>query len=164
MNRPAFSLLEIIIATAVLAASAMVLSSLISLGARYGNRAEERTLALVQAESLLDEYIAQLSTSTTDREVTGSLKSPKPIAFRIRATPYEIGMQNSSRGGGERLQKQDDGLLLVNVELFESDGRDVLLAGAESRPLVSVHRLVRNPIRTKLQDPTVAAPLSEGGF
>ncbi|MFN7626093.1 MAG: prepilin-type N-terminal cleavage/methylation domain-containing protein, partial [Pirellula sp.] len=50
-SRGAFSLLEVMIATAILAGSAMVLLSLIGLGARYGNRAEVRIAALVQAQS-----------------------------------------------------------------------------------------------------------------
>ena len=91
MTRSAFSLLEIIIATAVLAASAMVLSSLIGLGSRYGNRAEERTLALSQAESLIDEFLAQLDSETDQaKESTGELPGPPPRGFRIRAMPFEL--------------------------------------------------------------------------
>ena len=58
--REAFSLLEVIIATAILAGSAMVLFSLISLGTKYGNRAEEKTIAVSQAQSVLDEFIARM--------------------------------------------------------------------------------------------------------
>ena len=85
MTRNAFSLLEIIIATAVLAASAMVLSSLIGLGSQYGNRAEERTIALAQAESLMDEFLAELgSESNQTAENTGELPGPPQRGFRIR--------------------------------------------------------------------------------
>jgi prepilin-type N-terminal cleavage/methylation domain-containing protein len=41
-SRRGFSLLEVMIATAILAASAMVLLSLISLGTRFGSKAETR--------------------------------------------------------------------------------------------------------------------------
>lgn len=146
MRRGAFSLLEIIIATAVLAASAMVLSSLIGLGSKYGNRAEERTMAVSQAESLLDEYIAQLNNSN-DRieESTGELAGPPPRGFRISATPFEVGDANSS-GVGESLNEPDGGLLRVTVAVFETSGSS---ASGEAKPLVEFSRLIRQPRKSQ---------------
>ena len=85
MTRRGFSLLEIIIATAVLAASAMVLISLIGLGTKYGNRAEERTIALSQAESLIDEFLAQLGQTEKQDEQSGILAGLPQRSYRIIA-------------------------------------------------------------------------------
>lgn len=142
MTRSAFSLLEIIIATAVLAASAMVLSSLIGLGSKYGNRAEERTIAVSQAESLMDEFLAQLGNEENQlEESTGELPGPPPSSFRISATPFEVGNQNPT-SSGESLNDRSGGLLRVTVAVFEVGGSNVT---AEAKPLVELSRLIRNP-------------------
>ncbi len=143
MTRGAFSLLEIIIATAVLAASAMVLSSLIGLGSRYGNRAEERTIALSQAESLMDEFIAQLDSETDQtKESSGELPGPPPRGFRIDATPFELSNATSARGSRESVSARNGGLLLVRVEVFETAGTTI---SGVTRPLVELSRLIRKP-------------------
>lgn len=56
--RHAFSLLEVIIATAILAASAVMLMSLFSTGDRHMAKADERTMAQMLCQSKLDELIA----------------------------------------------------------------------------------------------------------
>lgn len=56
--RRAFSLLEVIIATAILAASAVMLMSMFSTGDRHAVRADERTMAQMLCQSKLDELIA----------------------------------------------------------------------------------------------------------
>lgn len=88
--RNAFSLLEIIIATAILAGSAMVLFSLIGLGTKYGNRAEEQTLALTQAQSVLDEYVANLSDEEIQEGVSGVLNGVPAHSYRIEILPFEL--------------------------------------------------------------------------
>lgn len=154
MTRTAFSLLEVIIATAVLAASAMVLSSLISLGSKYGNRAEERTLAISQAESLLDEFLAKLSVGSPAEESTGELPGSRlpgklPKTFRITATPFSIGDSDSNRVG-EISNQMGSGLLRVTVELFETSGANL---SGEAQPLVQLTRLIRQP--QQATDPTL---------
>ena len=73
-RRAGFSLLEVMLATAILAASALVLSSLLGLGAKFGSRAEERTEALAQAQSLLDEFLAMPAGAGEPlEEITGEL-------------------------------------------------------------------------------------------
>jgi len=145
MTRKAFSLLEIIIATAVLAASAMVLSSLIGLGSKYGNRAEERTRAVSQAESLLDEFLANLSNEDEQlEESTGELPGPPSRGFRISTIPFPIGLANSNRLG-ESPNEPGSGLLQVTVEIFETSGSS--LSGT-AQPLVELSRLIRQPQST----------------
>ena len=53
-----FSLLEVIIATAILAGSAMMLMSMFSLGDRHTARAEQRAMAQMLCQSKLDELLA----------------------------------------------------------------------------------------------------------
>lgn len=153
MKRDAFSLLEVMIATAVLAASAMVLSSLIGLGSKFGNRAEERTIALAQAESLMDEFVAQLGSGGQEgsggnrlNEITGELPGPPARAYRISASPFTIGSANgaqiSSLQGQNQSGSNQRGLLRVTVEVFESAGMDV---GSEAKSLIELSRLVRQP-------------------
>ena len=60
MNRTTkrgFSLLEVIIATAILTASAMMLMSMFSMADRHANRAERRLIARMLCESKLDELL-----------------------------------------------------------------------------------------------------------
>src|SRR5690606_25167750 len=84
-RRAGFSLLEVMLATAILASSAMVLSSLLGLGAKFGRRAEARTEALSQAQSLLAEFLAMPGEEPeAESERTGLLNSSPPRAFRIR--------------------------------------------------------------------------------
>jgi type II secretory pathway pseudopilin PulG len=143
MMRSAFSLLEIIIATAVLAASAMVLSSLIGLGAKYGNRAEERTIAVSQAESLMDEFLAQLDNENIQvEESTGELPGPPPRGFRVSAIPFEVTNANSNDGSGVNVAKRSGGLLRVTVEVFETSGSNDL---SGTKPLIELSRLIRQP-------------------
>ena len=155
MKRSAFSLLEVIIATAVLAASAMVLSSLIGLGSKFGNRAEERTIALSQAESLLDEYLAGLGSGDNRlEEVTGELPGPPPRGFRINAVLIELGNANQASAvqGGPGADASRGGLLRVTVVLFEAAGAS---ASGEGKVLIELSRLVRQP-------KTETDPLSSG--
>ena len=61
MIRRGFSLLEVIIATGILAASAVMLMSMFSTGDRHTRRADERTIAQMLCQSKLDELIADPS-------------------------------------------------------------------------------------------------------
>ena len=91
-----FSLLEVMIATAILAASAMVLLSLISLGTRFGSKAETRIGGLVQAQSILDESILRMQAGESIESYTAVLpgttpKSTKPKSYRVTIEPYALG-------------------------------------------------------------------------
>lgn len=60
-RRTGFSLLEVIIATAILAASAVMLISMISTGDRHTQRADERMIAQMLCLTKLEELIADPS-------------------------------------------------------------------------------------------------------
>jgi len=77
-SRYAFSLLEVMIATAILAASAMVLLSLISLGTRFGSKAETRIGALIQAQSIMDESILAVQSGSDQESYSAVLPGGQP--------------------------------------------------------------------------------------
>ena len=141
ISRAAFSLLEVIIATAILAGSAIVLISLISLGAKYGNRAEERTIATSQAQSILDEFIASIPSEEIREEVSGILPGTTPRNFRIEVTPFEP-TGNSGANNREASNGLQSALYRVKIKLFESNGA---LVNEDSEPLCQLSRLVRRP-------------------
>ena len=147
-QQKAFSLLEVIIATAILAGSALVLFSLISLGTKYGNRAEERTIAVSQAQSVLDEFIARMPSGEIREEVNGILPSIPPRNFRIVVTPFEfrnnIGADGSAKTDrNEKAANENQTILYrVMVEILETSTN---LPSMDSKPLCQLTRLVRNP-------------------
>ena len=95
-SRRGFSLLEVMIATAILAASAMVLLSLISLGTRFGSKAETRIAGLVQAQSILDESILRMQAGETIESYTAVLPGTKPKSYRVTIEPYALGESSGS--------------------------------------------------------------------
>lgn len=104
-SRRGFSLLEVMIATAILAASAMVLLSLISLGTRFGSKAETRIAGLVQAQSILDESILRMQAGEAIESYTAVLpgttsKSTKPKSYRVTIEPYALGETGATEGSG----------------------------------------------------------------
>lgn len=151
-KRNAFSLLEVIIATAILAGSAMVLFSLISLGTKYGNRAEERTIAVSQAQSVLDEFVAGFSSQEVRDEVhegvKGVLPSNPPRSFRIVVTPFELGSNASMLRSSDSTVAIQTNLFRVKIELFESKGQ---LASEAGVPLCELSRLVRRSPQNGLE-------------
>ena len=104
-SRRGFSLLEVMIATAILAASAMVLLSLISLGTRFGSKAETRIGGLVQAQSILDESILRMQAGESIESYTAVLpgttpKSTKPKSYRVTIEPYVLGETGGAGASG----------------------------------------------------------------
>ena len=104
-SRRGFSLLEVMIATAILAASAMVLLSLISLGTRFGSKAETRIGGLVQAQSILDESILRMQAGEAIESYTAVLpgttpKSTKPKSYRVTIEPYALGETSGAGASG----------------------------------------------------------------
>lgn len=171
-SRRGFSLLEVMLATAILASSAMVLSSLLGLGAKFGGRAEARTEALSQAQSLLAEFLAMpQEASEREQERTGVLPSNPPRAYRIRivdAKPEASDTSNSaanssamSRSASAIPSRSDSfsntgpsnskqfpapapsRLMLVTVEVFESEQQQE--ANADQPALCQLSQLVRFP-------------------
>ena len=99
-SRRGFSLLEVMIATAILAASAMVLLSLISLGTRFGSKAEARIAGLVQAQSILDESILRMQAGETIESYTAVLPGTKPKSYRVTIEPYALGESSGTGASG----------------------------------------------------------------
>jgi type II secretory pathway pseudopilin PulG len=89
-SRYAFSLLEVMIATAILAASAMVLLSLISLGTRFGSKAEARIGALIQAQSILDESILSVQAGNDQESYSAVLPGIQPLSYRVVIEPIPL--------------------------------------------------------------------------
>ncbi|MCA9159405.1 MAG: prepilin-type N-terminal cleavage/methylation domain-containing protein [Planctomycetales bacterium] len=171
ITRSGFSLLEVILATAILASSAMVLSSLLGLGTKFGSRAEARTEALSDAESLLAEFLV-LSGKQSEREEerTGILNSNPPRAFRIRMEDAAFGGIDAANSGANRSlsasslsqmnnatsslpaasQSNSDRspaplpsrLVMVTVEVFESSELEM---SDDTRVLCQLSQLVRIP-------------------
>ena len=155
--RNAFSLLEIIIATAILAGSAMVLFSLIGLGTKYGNRAEEQTSALTQAQSVLDEVIANLSDEEIQEGVSGVLNGVPARSYRIEILPFELAGNSGAGRNSSTSSEMQTVLVRVTVALFKGN---VSLAGMESEPLCQLTRLVRKP---RLDEPAEEPSRNVGG-
>ncbi len=170
-TRSGFSLLEVMLATAILASSAMVLSSLLGLGSKFGSRAEARTEALSAAESLLAEYLVLPGEqSEREEERTGILNSNPPRSFRIRMVDAAFGGIDGADSGANRLiaassaspmnsltnslttgslansgqtsQALPSRLVVVTVEVFESAEQEV---SDDTRVLCQLSQLVRVP-------------------
>ena len=178
-SRRGFSLLEVMIATAVLAASAMVLLSLISLGTRFGSKAETRIGALVQAQSILDESILRIHSGESIESYTGVLAGSQPRGYRVTVEPFELQDPTASNGSfGQPSESASSGfgesdagsfgsnpqpseLVSVQVELYESEGGAAKLPSASlaggvgvkagPKPLIQLTRLVRRAPVTKDQ-------------
>lgn len=157
-----FSLLEVILATAILAASSMVLVSLIGLGTKYGNRAEEQTLLASQAQSLLDEFIVSSSSSplagqaNESTERSGLLPGRPSHTYRLRALPFDaatttvtgVGLESnlnpsSTLADDGQSNASSPGLTLVSVQVFASS-----TPTAEAVPLLELSQLVRSSLLT----------------
>jgi type II secretory pathway pseudopilin PulG len=137
----AFSLLEVIIATAVLAGSAMVLVSMIGVGSRFGQQAERRTLALAAASSLLDELIATNDLDSITQESTGVYGKNNPLGYRIRVFPFTPQTANQL--------EPISGLQQITVEVFSSEIR---ATDVENKPLCALTRIVRLPASSKITE------------
>jgi type II secretory pathway pseudopilin PulG len=134
--RSAFSLLEVMLATALLAASAMILSSLIGLGATFGNRAELRTRAVAVAQSVLDETLARLGQAETLDNLSGEVVGNPTLYFDVSLQPMSLGSESSS-------PSDVSPLLRVRVDVSDSPS-DVGSTDSESvKNLCSLTMIVR---------------------
>jgi|694.fasta_scaffold00861_32 type II secretory pathway pseudopilin PulG len=133
IRRRGLSLLEVIIATAILSGAGFVLFSIIGLGAKYARRAEAITLAHHFAQSILDEAIAQPDTIGKDKTET-ILEAPE-WSYRITTNPLE-----------------DPSLVQVTVEVFPTQETSGASASTGDTPSTyQLSRWIRIP-----------APISEG--
>lgn len=86
-RRRGLSLIEMMIATALLAGSALLLQSLIGAGVGYGNRAHDRTQAVSLAELALQE--ALLNPDEWERERTEPFEHDPNWSYRVQRSPSE---------------------------------------------------------------------------
>lgn len=94
-KRNGFSLMEIILATAILAASGAALLGLIGQASRFALNAEQRTIALMHAETLLGEYLTAPS-----MEMEGTVSSAPEWSYRIEASEISLASSNGGSFGG----------------------------------------------------------------
>lgn len=128
-RRRGLSLIEMMIATALLAASALLIQSLIGTGARFGVKAEQRTMAVGLAELALQE--AMLDDESNDRETTEAFAHNPSWSYRIRQTPLET-----------------ENLVEWKVDIFLTKDVDVGGATTKREPVFSLRRWQRRPLTT----------------
>jgi Tfp pilus assembly protein PilV len=127
------SLLEVIIATAILAGSGLALFSIIGMGSKYALRAEKLTYAHHFALSALDEWLA--SPSPIGTEQSGSFEEAPEWSYRVQS------------------QAQDEpGLCSVTVEVFHAQSTltspRTISAASSEEPVYRLTRWVRVPQMT----------------
>lgn len=88
ISRTAFSLLEVIIATAILSASSVMLLGLLSTGERHARQAERRVLGQMLCQSKLDELLAApLLRHNADRE---PIDGYPEWVYSLKETPTKL--------------------------------------------------------------------------
>ena len=123
--RRGFSLMELILATAVLAASGAALFALIGQGSLFAGRADRETMALHLALSVLDEYLAMPGTVDTQ----GTFAEDARWAYQIRQEPL------GDRDAG--------GLVRLVVEVMAADRADQAGTAAGTGDRQADVRLIR---------------------
>ncbi|HAC92138.1 MAG TPA: hypothetical protein DCF63_16155 [Planctomycetaceae bacterium] len=140
-NHQGFSLLEVILATVVLAGSAMILSSLLGQGAKFGSRAEQKAAAITAAQSVLDEFLAMPIASDQQSEVTGIIDGPSGMAYKIRHDEVRFGGLSSGLG--------PNGLKRITVEIFSGE---IGVGGTDQVPLCTLTKLARTTPANRATD------------
>jgi len=142
-HRCGYSLLEVLIATAVLAGSAMLLSSMIARGARAGSEATRRTIGMGVATSVMDELIAMRRFDPAEQK--GVVGTEEPWAWRAKIEPEPtFGMIRivveaiEDRGGGSEAWNGSESLnksiRLVRWTRAPRDPRVALAGSREEEP------------------------------
>jgi len=98
-SRSGFSLMEMVIATAVLAGSGVALFALVGQASQLARKAEERTVALQLAQSTLDEFLAGGSDAETETETEteGTFESDPRWSYRIEQSDIGANGQSETR-------------------------------------------------------------------
>lgn len=87
-KRRGFSLMEVIIATAILAASGAALLVLIGQASQFARKAEERGVALMHAESLLNSFAS--SQTREEFELQGEVPTDSAWSYKITLQPLTV--------------------------------------------------------------------------
>ena len=120
-KRNGFSLMEIILATAILAASGAALLGLIGQASRFALNAEQRTIALMHAETLLGEYL-----TTPSMEMEGTVSSAPEWSYRIETSEISLASSSSGSVGGANVSGA-----LVGGSSIQSDAASISLQRVE---------------------------------
>ena len=165
-RRLAFSLMEVIIATAVLAASGAALFALIGQAAGYASKAQTRSEALLAAQTALDEYLAgvpeeELSRSQTEGERRWQIEiADETLGLAVsRSTSQMAGGDPSSVAGSSQMNAEDTPLQhatpmelrRVTVQVFASPQIAGGSRGGDAQPIVELTTWSRLPKRGGVQ-------------
>ncbi len=140
--RRGLSLLEVMIAASILAGSAMALSTIIGTGARFGNRAESKVTAIIQAHSILDEALARIAAGNIFEEYSGETTGPQPKAFQVVVTEME-NLQTATNGSPSDNNSELPFLLRVEVSLFREASSE---KQGDPAPIVRLVQTTRRPM------------------
>jgi hypothetical protein len=121
----------------------LVLSSLLGLGAKFGRRAELRSFAMEQAQSLLAQHLVTVSSTSEAGELTGELKGPPSLSYRIDVVPFSPGQGSSTQSTGTSTagSSTQSPMQLITVRIFESPEAP---SGEEAKALAVLSQLVRS--------------------
>ena len=145
-RRSGFSLMEMMLATAILAGSGTALFLLIGQGSDFGRRAEERATALHLAQSLLDEAL----TMPEMVDGQGTFESDPRWGYRVTRDAVDIpsasGLSSSatSASAPSASTSAGVGLVRVTVEVFIDEAAGV--GGGEPEDVACrLVQIVRRP-------------------
>jgi Tfp pilus assembly protein PilV len=147
--RRGLSLLEVMIAASILAGSAMVISTIIGAGARFGNRAESKVTALIQAHSILDESLARIAAGNEFEEYSGETSGPQPKAFQVVVAALD-NLQSAPMVSPSDRNTDLPSLLRVEVSLFREASSE---KQADPAPIVRLVQTVRRPMVQQQSSP-----------
>lgn len=135
-TRNGFTLLEVMVALAVLAVGIAAVLELFGGGLRLTARASKRTQAVVYAQNVMDRLLAQ---STLD---DGDNGGQFPGGFSWRAQVYEIRPDDDASALQQKSQNQTEFFRLkqINVEVYWSEG-----VGEQSYTLRSLRTVTDQP-------------------
>lgn len=126
MRRQGFSLLEVIIATAILVAASMTLLRLLSIGQQHQVRAERRATAQSLCQTLVDQQqIGIADARQVDREI---FPADPEWAYSVDQQPTEFA-----------------GVVRLRVRVWENDEPD-LPSNRSERPVFEIVRWMRSPV------------------
>lgn len=140
-KRRGLSLLEVMIAASILAGSAMVLSSVIGTGSKFGNRAETRMTAIIQAYSILDESLARIAAGNVFEEYSGETGGPQPKPFRVVVTEL-ADVSNATVSSPSDRKPISQAMLQVEVSLYKES---TTATSDGIAPMVRLVQIARRP-------------------
>ncbi|TWU46009.1 hypothetical protein Q31b_11870 [Novipirellula aureliae] len=117
--RHGFSLMELIIATAVLAGSGAALFALVGQASRFARIAEERTVALQFAESTMDEFLA--GGCNSDGNLEGTFEADPRWSYVIEESAITTDNASMTSPEQSRLKRIVVSIMRVGVQDMQSE-------------------------------------------